>query len=241
MRVLAAVLAFSVAGWAADRTPPVEWVDGLDAALKKASESGRLVLLRQVHCDCDGTKCGTLDLVRRPAFLERPSTRALVRDAFVPATAHAPENRDVPGLVHPSFIPAGFRRNVGTVRTLIVTPTGHVVHRLDLCPYSGEVDAELAFARKVRAECFTETWAPVPAWEERLRGLHALHALKPETWHAAPDATAPPAPGMAPWSGYEKLDVAWEPDLAAARELAKKTDRLVLYFQVVGNLDKEGC
>lgn len=238
MKVLAAFLALAAAGWTADRTPGPEWSDGLDAALKKAGEKNRLVLLRQVHCDCEGTTCGTLELARRPAYLERASTRKLVEDGFVPATAHAPENRDVPGLFHPPSIPAGFRRNLGAARTLIVTPTGHVLHRLDLCPHSGEVDAELAFAQKVRTECFTETWAPVPAWEERLRRLHALHALKPETWHSIPEAAAP---GMAPWSGYAQLDLAWQPDLATAKELAKKTDRLVLYFQVVGNLDKEGC
>lgn len=241
VRLLAALLILVAAARADEGKSDLKWAEGLEAALKRAAAEDRLVLLREVHCDCDGTKCSALESARRPSYLERFSTRRHVEESFVPAVAHAPKDGDVPGLFHPTFLPPEFRRDPSQIRTLIVTPGGHVLHRLDLCPQAEDVNAELAFARKARAGCFTAAWVPVPAWEERLRALHAEHARRPETWHGKPEAVAPKGPGMAPWEGYAKLDLAWQPDLDAAMEIARRSDRLVLYFQVVGNLDKEGC
>jgi len=224
---------------ASDGKPGPNWSHGLEDACRLAGKKDRLILLRQVHCECKAEPCPGLDIARRPAWLDRASTKLLVEGSFVLAVAHAPKDGDMDGLVHPRFLPAQFRRDTQRVRTLIVTPTGHVVHRLDLCPQAGDVDAELAFAQKIRTDCFTSTWAPVPGWEECLRALHAEHAFNPTAWHKTP--AAPAGPGTPSWLGYAKLDLAWQPDLDAAKELAKKTDRLVFFFQVVGDLDKEGC
>lgn len=43
-----------------------------------------------------------------------------------------------------------------------------------------------------------------------------------------------------PWDGYNK-GVEWEKDEKYAWELAKADRRIVMYFQLVGDLDKEGC
>jgi len=226
---------------AGDGGPALEWADGVKAARETAGARNRLILLRQVHCECDGTKCPASDLLRRPAYLDHAALRTLIEDHYVLATAHAPKEADAAGLSHPSFIPAEFRRKLSQVRTLIVTPSGHVIHRLDLCPHSGDVAGELEFAMRLRTECFTAAWAPVPGWEERLRGLHAEHAFKPEAWHPNLLAAASVVPGMKPWSGYGSLDLAWQADLADAQALAKHSERLVFFYQVVGNLDKDGC
>ena len=231
---VAFLLALAAVARASDGKPELNWSYGLEDASRLAGKKDRLILLRQVHCDCDGSACPAIDLARRPPWLDRASTKALIDRSFVLAVAHVPTESDAPGLVHPRFIPAEFRRDPSRVRTLLVTPTGHVIHRLDLCPLSGEIDAELKFAREIRSECFTSTWAPVAGGEQRLRALHARHAFQPQAWHKAPV-------GPSDWSGYAKLDLAWEPDLDAAKELARGTDRLVFFFQVVGELDKTEC
>jgi hypothetical protein len=243
MKYLAAILLAATGASASEPKPEICWSYGLEAACRLGGKKDRLILLRQVHCACEEAGCVLLDRARQPAFLDRLSTKQLVEGYFVMAVAHAPKNGDVPGLHHPSFIPSDFRRDSSEIRTLIVTPTGHLIHRLDLCPHAAEADRELAFAQKIREECFTPTWAPVPGWEERLRALHAEHALKPEVWHKslATAKAESPAAEMAQWTGYAKLDLVWRPDLEAAADVAKRTDRLVFYFQVVGNLDKEGC
>ena len=43
-----------------------------------------------------------------------------------------------------------------------------------------------------------------------------------------------------PWSGYNKV-VKWENTLADAQERARKDGKLILFFQLVGDLDLEGC
>lgn len=242
MKTLTALLVLVAAAgsWASEGKPDLNWSGDLESACRVAEKNNRLILLRQVHCDCDGSACPLLDVARKPAYLERPSTRLLVASAFVPAVAHAPAHRDVPGIIHPTFLPAAFRRDPSRVRTLIVTPTGHLIHRLDLCPHGGDVEAELAFAQEVREECFTREWAPRPGGALRLQALHAEHALTPEAWHPAL-AKGPSDPAARAWSGYAQIDVPWQPDLASAMKAAKQSDRLIFYYQVVGNLDKEGC
>lgn len=241
MRHLAALLILAAVARADDAKAGFEWAEGLEAALRKAGAENRLVLLRQVHCDCDGTKCPALESARRSAWLDRASTKKRVDLGFVPALAHAPKDRDVLGLFHPTFLPAEFRRDPSKVRTLIVTPTGHVIHRLDLCPDADDADAELEFAKSARSECFTASWIPVPEWEERLRGLHALHVMTPERWHRKLRAAVKGDPPKDAWKGYANLEIDWQPDLEAAKEAAWESNRLVFYYQVVGNLDREGC
>src|SRR5438552_18563331 len=135
MKSLAAILLLGTLASASDGKPEMNWSYGLESACRRAEKGNRLILLRQVHCDCDGTDCPLLALARRPAYVERAATRLLIESYFVPAIAHAPKNRDIWGIVHPSFIPANFRREPSQVRTLIVTPTGQVIHRLRLCPH----------------------------------------------------------------------------------------------------------
>jgi hypothetical protein len=42
------------------------------------------------------------------------------------------------------------------------------------------------------------------------------------------------------WSGYNKV-VVWEKSPAEAQERARRDGKLILYFQLVGDLDLEGC
>lgn len=43
-----------------------------------------------------------------------------------------------------------------------------------------------------------------------------------------------------PWSLYNQ-GVQWAPSLAAAKKRAAREDKAVMLFQLVGDLDKEGC
>ncbi len=45
---------------------------------------------------------------------------------------------------------------------------------------------------------------------------------------------------MEPWKGYNK-GIVWEKDEESAWAEAKKSRKLVLYFELVGDLDMEGC
>ncbi|MEK7466623.1 MAG: hypothetical protein AAB074_04340 [Planctomycetota bacterium] len=40
--------------------------------------------------------------------------------------------------------------------------------------------------------------------------------------------------------GFNKV-VRWEPSLSAAQEKAREEKKLILYYVLVGDLDKEGC
>lgn len=237
MKFPAALLLLAAAAGAADRVPGPEWIDGLPAALKRAGEQNRLILLREVRCACDGASCPYRSIARDPAFLERISAQTLAARSFVAAVVHVRPDDDVAGLLHPKFLPTDFARGAVPLRTLIVTPTGHVIHRLDLCPDAADVEVELTFALRARAECFSDAWAPLPRWEERLRGFHAHHAARPDLWHAAPAASRP---GSHALPGFN-LELPWQPDLAAARAAAKERRRAIFFFQVVGDLHREGC
>lgn len=57
---------------------------------------------------------------------------------------------------------------------------------------------------------------------------------------AAVDAQQAKAPKPVPWAGYNQ-GVRWEPTLDAALLRAAKENRPVLLYQLVGDLDKEGC
>lgn len=43
-----------------------------------------------------------------------------------------------------------------------------------------------------------------------------------------------------PWKGYNK-GVRWVPSLSEAQEKAGKSGKLIMLYQLVGDLDKEGC
>ena len=43
-----------------------------------------------------------------------------------------------------------------------------------------------------------------------------------------------------PWAGYNKA-ITWETSLADAQKKAKAENKLLMYFVLVGELDKEGC
>jgi hypothetical protein len=45
---------------------------------------------------------------------------------------------------------------------------------------------------------------------------------------------------QAAWDGYDK-GIKWEKSLDAAVERAKKEKKPILFHQLVGDLDKEGC
>lgn len=241
MRFLAASLIMAGALAASDREAGPSWYEDLDAAFARAGERGRLVLLREVACECDGKSCPAADLARRPAFLERDSTRALVSERFVLAVAHLSPRGNPAAVLHPRFLPREFAKGAVPVRTLLVTPTRFVLHRLDLCPHAADVDAELAFALRIREECFGPDWVPVAKLDERLHGFHLRHSVEPGAWHRGlPPLEAPPERGMIPWAGYN-VEFSWEPDLESARALARSADRPILLFQVVGNLNKDGC
>ena len=45
-----------------------------------------------------------------------------------------------------------------------------------------------------------------------------------------------------PWKNYNKIGVTWtQPMEAAAKQAARKTGKLLMVFQLVGDMDKEGC
>jgi hypothetical protein len=48
------------------------------------------------------------------------------------------------------------------------------------------------------------------------------------------------APEAKPWSGYDR-GVRWETSLDEARKRAAKEGKPVLFHQLVGRMDKEGC
>lgn len=52
---------------------------------------------------------------------------------------------------------------------------------------------------------------------------------------ATPSATAEEA-----WAGYNR-GIRWEPSLVAAKARAAREGKPILFHQLVGDLDKEGC
>ena len=46
--------------------------------------------------------------------------------------------------------------------------------------------------------------------------------------------------GVKPWPEYNKV-TEWEGSLAGAQAVARRKGKLVLFFQLVGDLDLEGC
>ncbi len=243
--VYAAALALAALSAAppGDDGPALEWTDDLAAACERAGREDKLVLVRQILCDCEDAPCAYADLARRPAYLESKATREIVRAGFVPAVAHAPSRRADHGFHHPPYAPSDFRRLRSRVRTLLLTPTRHIVHRLDLCPHSYEVAAELQFALRIKDECYGRGGAAIPGGEAALFRLHVEHAHIPAAFHPSLGVAAPPgarAPDLVPSKGYGR-GIAWHTDLAEARQEAARDGKLLLYFQIVGDLDTGLC
>ena len=51
---------------------------------------------------------------------------------------------------------------------------------------------------------------------------------------------SPRASGQKPWAQYNR-GIRWEPSLGAAVERAWAENKLILFFLMVGDLDKDGC
>lgn len=49
------------------------------------------------------------------------------------------------------------------------------------------------------------------------------------------------ANGVRPWKSYNKVGVMWTQPMDAAVKQARKTGKLLMVFQLVGDMDKEGC
>jgi len=233
---------------AQDAPSKIDWLSDLDAACARAAKEGKLVFLRQIVCDCGGKNCLYRDVATAPWYLGDPAIRQVVSESFVPVAVHVEPAKKEAGLVDPGFPPSGD----GTqLRTLMLTPAYTVVHRLDLCPYSGDAKTEIAFAVRVSRECFEADGTAKSGWERTFIELHREHHAKPETWHAAgaggcgaecgckpPDDSR--SASKSPWDGYRR-GILWHTDMGETKELAGKSKRLILYYQIVGELSKEGC
>ncbi len=66
----------------------------------------------------------------------------------------------------------------------------------------------------------------------------SLHAQDPSTRCAPSGQAAKPKPK--PWAGYNQ-GVRWEKSLDEAKKRAAKEGKPILFHQLVGAMDKEGC
>lgn len=233
---------------AQDAPAKLDWLSDLDAACAKAAKEGKLVFLRQIVCDCGGKDCLYRDVATAPWYLGAPAIRELVDESFVRVVVHvAPAKKDE-GLIDAGFPPSGDGLQL---RTLMLTPAYSVIHRLDLCPYSGDVKSEISFAVKAARECFDAHGTAKPGHERTFIELHREHHAKPETWHERGAGGCGAECGCKPlddsrslsknpWDGYRR-GILWHTDMAETKELAAKSKRLILYYQIVGELSKEGC
>lgn len=241
MTMFAAALALACTVGAEET--PLEWEEDLASAFRRASREDKLVLVRQILCDCAEKVCASVDLAKKPAYLESESTRELVRTNFVPAITHVSPSEADAGYHHPRYVAPHFRRIQTRIRTLLVTAQRHVVHRLDLCPHSYEVAAELRFAVRILTRCYGRGGAAIPGGEESLVRLHVEHAYQPELVHPSlGKSTGSAALGadLLPSGGYQR-GIAWHPDLEEAQRDAARQKKHLLYFQIVGDLDTGLC
>lgn len=229
---------------------PVEWVDDLPAARARASRENKVILLRQIVCDCSRRECLYRRSAEAPAFTQSEEVRRALAERFVCVVTHvAPDSADF-GLVHPRGVPIGLPRRPFPVRTLFISPSLHVLHRPSLCPRGDEMESELAFVEKVRSECFPRGWEAARDLQARLSRLHLEHSLAPWTWHrrlepsphseCACRVPLPRSGSVSLWAGYDAR-VPWHSHLGEAQDLAARSGRLLLYFQVVGDLSRGGC
>lgn len=248
MMCLAGLLISLVQG-ASDGKHAVEWMDDLDAACERARVENKLVLYRQALCDCKETACPYAEMLRRPAFLDDPAARETVRRECVAVSARLAPEWDMEGLKDAGYGPRLTRG--APLRTFILTPSRHILHRLDLCPYASDLSGEIDYAYMVRLTCFTSDGVPDPEAKTKIEGLHDQHVTQPKSYHKA-QGGAPasecrcPSPRQGesgswkPWPGYNR-GISWHTDPAEAKALARHSKKQLLFFQVVGDLTKEGC
>lgn len=248
--LLLALLLLPLASAAQEGPGAVPWMTDLDAARARATKDSKLILLRQILCDCTEEICPHDDLARRPWYYRDAKVREILDRHFIPVLVHvAPGNAD-DGLIDPGYLPLEKIDRPLPLRTVFLAPTSHVLHRLDLCPHSSDVAAEADFAVKVHQAGFESDGSMKPKAHLAMKGLHLAHSSNPAAYHERPGPVAqecgcaPPAKDEAksrrPWAGYRR-GVLWHTEVAEAKTLAKARKKWILYYQVVGDLNKTGC
>ncbi len=248
--VAAALLALlPIAAPAQDAKNPVEWLSDLATACERAEKEGKLILFRQVLCDCVDRSCAYAELAKRPLFLDDAGVRDIVNAKYIAVIEKRATVDDAKGLVDPGIgreMPKG-----APIRTYFLTPRQEILHRLDLCAHAEDFESELEFVHLARLLCFDKTGAMEPEGKRILSEMHDEHLRQPKQWHkkrwgnAASECRCrlPQVGGSGsrqPWKGYNS-SIPWHTDVQEAKALAKHAKRSVLYFQVVGDLYKEGC
>jgi hypothetical protein len=248
MKLAQLLLCLAALPIAAQDPSELSWSSDLDQACAKASKEGKLVLLRQIVCDCAAKECLYAGVAKAPWFCEDRETRRLVEQRFVAVAVHVLPAKMDEGLVDPGFPPSG---DGPRLRTLFLTPGLNVLHRLDLCPHSGDVRSEVQFVLKIAEECYDSAGAAREGGDRKFIDLHREHESKPKAWHKEgagacgtecgckpPDETG--SASKKPWGGYRR-GILWHTDLEEAKSIAGKSHKLILYYQIVGALNKEGC
>ncbi len=222
----------------------IRWHENLDNACAEAAADKKLVLLRQVVCDCESASCAYAALARAPWFLrddqKREERKELVKQ-FVFAVVHVKRGEAQLMIADPGFLPTQ-----SPLRTIFLTCAKAVIHRLDLCTSSSNIAFEVDFVRTTAAACFGEDGRPKFRDQRNLRQAHEDHRLShggsgvasPECGCAPPDAAN--ARSAKRWINYQK-GIFWHTDLVEARSLAAASSRLILYYQIAGDMNKNGC
>jgi hypothetical protein len=245
---LAAALLVGLLPRLQDGPSGVEWMDDLGAACVKARREKKLVLYRQALCDCAEKTCPYAELLRRPGFLDDAAAREAVARECVAVAARVTPGKDMEGLRDPGY--GKLLTRGAPLRTFFLTPGRYILHRLDLCPYSSDLQGEIDYACMVRLTCFDSDDAPSSTVSAPVKQLED-HWARPKSYHKqrggspASECRCPsPRQGLSgswnPWPGYNR-GIPWHTDLDEAKVLAKHSKRLLLFFQVVGDLHKEGC
>lgn len=209
------------------------WLTDLDDARDQARREGKILFHRQVRCTCGALSCDRAEAARRSWYLDDERVREVLLRECVPVLHHTPH--DLAGLRDLTRTPTE-----KTVATFLIDAEGHVLHRLDLCGRETDVIGEIEFALRIRSECFTpEGWPRENA--ERL-GMTLLKRHEETLPHPLGCSCVPAdrCGSTKPWKGYYAGAV-WHTDLTEAMPLAEKSGKLLLYYQIVGDLHREGC
>ncbi len=232
-----------------DEPAAIEWMDDLDAACRKARAEGKLVLYRQILCACSGKGCPYEEMGRRPGYLDDPEARRAVAGSCVAAAVRVKPEQDRAGLKDPGY--GALLRKGAPLQSFLLTPDRYILHRLDLCSWSGDLAGEIDYALEVRAICFDASGTledsaagSVPNLlrdhRDRPKGSHFTRGGAPASECRCPLPRRGEAGGWKPWPDYNR-GIVWHTELDEARRLARHTGRNLLFFQVVGDLTKEGC
>ncbi len=220
------------------------WHHDLDAACDEAREQKKFVLLRQVVCECNDVPCAYAEFATSPWFLRNDGIRSRIEKRFVCVAVHVRPRTDL------CLKDPGFPEAVSPVRTIFLTCRKYVMHRLDLCGHSGAMGAELDFVLKDLARCFVSDGTPRLERQQDLEEAHFKHRTSPYADHRgggipAPECCCPPPEDANrasenPWPEYQR-GIVWHTDVGEAKSLAARDGRLVFYFQIAGDMSKEGC